>query len=200
MVTAGVTEHQALRVVALVASTGGLAALGEVVGALPAAFPAAVLIVLHLSAAHPSNLAHILGKRTALRVKQATAGARPRAGVVYVGVPGYHLVARPSGALGLSRVPAVNFVRPSADVLFASLADVYGSQTIAVVLTGLGRDGADGVRKIKARGGIVIAQDETTSAAFGMPSAAIRTGVVDTILPLDQIAPALVRLLRGRNA
>jgi two-component system chemotaxis response regulator CheB len=101
------------------------------------------------------------------------------------------------GTVSLTQTELVNFVRPSADLLFESVAAAYGERAIAVVLTGAGKDGSMGVTAIKARGGTVIVQDEGTSEFFGMPSAAIRTGTVDFVLSLDEIPAALVTLLGG---
>jgi len=99
--------------------------------------------------------------------------------------------------VSLTQTELVNFVRPSADLLFESVAAAYGERAIAVVLTGAGKDGSMGVTAIKKRGGTVIVQDEATSEFFGMPSAAIRTGTVDFVLSLDEIPAALITLLAG---
>jgi two-component system chemotaxis response regulator CheB len=187
-------------VVALAASAGGLAALSHVLSALPPDFPAPVLIVQHLDPHHRSWLAEILGRRAALAVCQAEDGMLPAAGTVYVAPPNRHLLVRGDGTLDLSDSVRVQHVRPSADLLFASLAEVWGGGAIAVVLTGTGKDGAEGVRAVKSRGGTVIVQDEASAEFFGMPGAAIRTGVADRVLPLDDIAPALVELAAGVNA
>jgi len=187
-------------VVALAASAGGLAALSHVLSALPPNFPAPVLIVQHLDPHHRSWLAEILGRRAALAVCQAADGMLPAAGTVYVAPPNRHLLVRGDGALDLSDSTRVQYVRPSADLLFASLAEAWGGGAIAVVLTGTGKDGAEGVRAVKSRGGTVIVQDEASAEFFGMPGAAIRTGVADRVLPLDDIAPALVELAAGVNA
>src|SRR5581483_8938357 len=141
-------------------------------------------------------LAEILGGRTGLRVAQALAGETLAAGTVLVAPSGHHLLVGPDGVLSLADTDRVRFSRPSADVLFASLAASWGEGAIAVVLSGRGLDGADGVRAIKSRGGTVIVQDGASAEYSGMPSAAILTGVADQILPLDGIAPALVELIR----
>jgi two-component system chemotaxis response regulator CheB len=184
-------------VVALAASAGGLPALSAILAALPADFAAPVLIVQHLDPEHRSWMAEILARRTGLAVTQVQGGERIAAGTAYVAPPGRHLLVGAEGELALSDADRVHFVRPSADVLFASLAGSWGMGAIAVVLTGTGSDGADGVRAVKERGGTVIVQDEASSRFFGMPGAAIRTGTADHILPLDAIAAALIDLTGG---
>ncbi len=181
-------------VVALAASAGGLAALSGILSDLPADFPLPVLVVQHLDPKHRSLLATILCRRTVLPVKQAADGEHLVPGTVYVAVPDFHLLVHPDGTLALTRSALVHYVRPSADLLFESAASAFGKRTIAVVLSGTGSDGDQGVRVVHAVGGTTIAQDETTSEFFGMPAAAIETGCVDLVLPLDQIAPTLVAL------
>lgn len=130
-----------------------------------------------------------------MRVKPAATGDVLRPGTVYVAVPAQHLLVAPNGTLLLSDAPKMNFVRPAADKLFMSLASTYKSRAIAVVLTGSGSDGALGVLSIKKHGGMAIAQDESTSESFSMPRAAIATGQVDWVLPLEAIASTLVHLV-----
>ncbi len=184
-------------VVAIAASAGGLRALRTLLGGLPRGFPAAVTIVQHLDPRHRSLMAEILSRVTPLEVKPAEDNERLRPGVVYMGVPNKHLLIRPDGTLSLSDLELVHFLRPSADLLFESLAGSYKDRSVAVVLTGTGSDGAMGVQAIKKVGGTVVVQDEGTSEFFGMPSAAIQTGSVDVVLPLAEIAPALVTLVMG---
>jgi two-component system chemotaxis response regulator CheB len=191
----------AFDIVALAASAGGLAALSHILAALPAAFPAAVVVVQHLDPRHRSLMADILSRRTPLQVKQAEEGDRLCAAMVYIAPPNRHLLVNPDGTLSLSQSELVHFVRPSADLLFESVAASYKDRAIAVVLTGTGSDGAMGIQAIKKMSGTVIAQDEHTSEFFGMPSAAIHSGNVDFILPLDEIAAALVTLVvKGEDA
>jgi two-component system, chemotaxis family, protein-glutamate methylesterase/glutaminase len=185
----------AFNVVALAASMGGVKAISTVLSALPADFPAAIVVVVHLSPKFPSQLSEVLSLRTALRVKPAATGDVLRPGTVYVAVPAQHLLVAPNGTLLLSDAPKMNFVRPAADKLFMSVASTYKSRAIAVVLTGSGSDGALGVLSIKKHGGIAIAQDEATSEFFNMPRAAIATGKVDLVLPPDAIASTLVHLV-----
>jgi two-component system chemotaxis response regulator CheB len=130
-----------------------------------------------------------------LTVKQAKEGDVLCPSTIYIAPPNQHLMVTPSGIVTLSNSELVHFVRPSADVLFKSVADVYGSRAIAVILTGTGVDGSAGIQAIKQMGGMVIAQDESTSEFFGMPNSAISTGSVDLILPLDEIATTLLSLV-----
>jgi two-component system chemotaxis response regulator CheB len=117
--------------------------------------------------------------------------------VVYIAPPNHHLLVNPDGTLSLTETELVHFVRPSVDLLFESVAASYRARSIAVVLTGTGSDGAMGVEAVDKVGGTVIVQDEESSEFFGMPDAALRTGVVDFVLPLSEIAPALVTLVCG---
>ncbi|MGH2795478.1 MAG: chemotaxis protein CheB [Actinomycetota bacterium] len=183
-------------IVAIAASAGGLKALGTVLGGLPSGFPAPVIVIQHLDPRHRSLMADILSRRTALTVKQAEIGDVVATGTVYVAPPNNHLLVDSVGSLSLTQTELVHFVRPSADLLFESVAAGYKDRAIAVVLTGTGSDGSMGVRAIKKMGGTVIAQDEAAEF-FGMPSAAIDTGNVDFVLPLDEIAPAIVKLIQA---
>jgi two-component system chemotaxis response regulator CheB len=188
-------------VIAMAASAGGLGALSHILAALPADLPAAVVVVQHLDPRHRSLMADILSRRTPLWVKQAGEGDRLCAGTVYIAPPNRHLLVNPDGTLSLSQSELVHFVRPSADLLFESVAASYKHRAIAVVLTGTGSDGAMGLQGIKKMGGTVIAQDERTSEFFGMPNAAIQSGHVDFVVPLDEIATALVTLVvKGNEA
>jgi two-component system chemotaxis response regulator CheB len=184
-------------IVALAASAGGLKALTDVLAALPRDFAAALVVVQHLDRRHRSLMAEILGKRTALLVREARDGDKLERGLVFIAPPDHHLLVNADGSVSLSRTELVHFVRPSADLLFESTAAAYRERAVAVVLSGSGRDGAMGVKAIKKMGGTVIVQDEKTSEFFGMPEAAQQTGIVDFILPLSEIAPALRTLIAG---
>jgi two-component system chemotaxis response regulator CheB len=188
-----------LPVIGIAASAGGLAALSTLIGALKPSLNAAILILQHLSPVHSSHLADILARRTSLQVKEAVRHDRLRQGLILTAPPGLHLLLSPEGEVSFSDRPPVNHVRPAADRLFESIASSFGPRAIAVVLTGTGRDGAQGAQMVKQAGGIVIAQDEATSEFFGMPGAAIQAGLVDRILPLDKIAPALEAITAGLN-
>lgn len=184
-------------VIAMAASVGGLNALSIILGGLPANFPAAIAIVMHLSPEHKSILAEILNSRTHLTVKQAHTGDILRRGSVFIAPPNHHLSVAESGRLKLSSSAAkkVHYARPSAEPLFASVAEVYQKDAIAVVLTGGDGDGSFGVQIIKEQGGQVIAQDRPTSQDFSMPETSIKTGDVDFILPLNEIAHKLIELV-----
>jgi two-component system chemotaxis response regulator CheB len=184
-------------IVAFAASAGGLNALSHVLAAIPRDFPASIVVVQHLDPRHRSLMADILGKRTALLVKQAEEGDALEPGTCYIAPPNRHLLVNPDGTLSLSQSELVHFVRPSADLLFESTAASFKDRAIGVVLSGTGSDGAMGVRAIKKMGGTVIVQDEKTSQFSGMPAAAVHTGDVDFILPLEDIAPAVLTLVRS---
>jgi two-component system chemotaxis response regulator CheB len=188
-------QTKPFEIIALASSAGGLQALTQVLSALPADLPVAIVLVQHSDPRHHSHLSEILGRRTGLRVQPAAEGDRLAPGTVYVAPPDLHLLVEAGGTLRLVRTDRVHFVRPAADRLFGSVAEAFGDRAIAVVLTGTGYDGAEGIRAIKRGGGTVIAQD-ATAAHFGMPGAAIKTGCVDRVLPLDHIAPALVHLIQ----
>lgn len=202
--TAGSPIHKpasaAFDIVAMAASAGGLTALSQVLAGLPGDFPAAIVVVQHLDPRHRSLMATILSRRTPLQVKQAEEGEGVVAATVYIAPPNRHLLVNPDGTLSLSQSELVHFVRPSADLLFESVAASYRERAIAVVLTGTGSDGAMGVQAIKKMGGTVIAQDETTAEFFGMPGAAIHSGSVDFVLPLDEISTALIALVMKGEA
>jgi two-component system, chemotaxis family, protein-glutamate methylesterase/glutaminase len=190
-------NNAARNLVVIAASAGGVRALETILGALPASFPAAIAIVLHLSPRHPSFLAEILNRRTALEVRQARDGDELRHGLVFVAPPNHHMLLDDCGILRLSTSEKVHFSRPSAEPLFASAAAFYKERAIAVVLTGGDHDGSIGVQIVKKMGGRVIAQDRATSQQFSMPYSSIITGAVDFILPIEKIAPKLMQLLAG---
>jgi two-component system chemotaxis response regulator CheB len=182
-------------IIAIACSAGGLNALSRVLSALPADLEAPILVVQHLDPRHRSLMASILGQRTQLRVKEAEEGEKISRGSVYVAPPNRHLLVNADRTLSLTQSELVHFVRPSADLLFESVAASHKDRAIAVVLTGSGSDGGMGVKAIKKMGGTVIVQDRQTSEFFGMPEAAIQAAPVDFILPLDEIPSALVTLI-----
>lgn len=182
--------------VAIAASLGGLAALGQVLGALPDDFPAPVVVVQHRAPRdRGESTERVIALRSRLPVERARAGDVPRGGRVYVAPPGHHLLVGEGGALALSDALPVHFARPAADPLLASAAARHGARTVAVVLTGRGEDGARGAREVRGHGGVVIVQDPGSCAAPSMPRAVLLGGGADFVLPPEAIAAALVGLV-----
>jgi two-component system chemotaxis response regulator CheB len=188
-------SERAFGVIAIAASAGGLKALSQVLSQLPGDLPVPVVVVQHLDPRHRSLMAEILSRRTLLQVVQAQAGDRLKPGIVYIAPPDHHLLVNGDGTLGLSQSELVHFVRPSADLLFESVAAAYKEQAIAVVLTGSGSDASMGVEAIKKMHGTVLVQDPENAEFAGMPEAALETKSVDFVLELDEIAHALVTLV-----
>ena len=189
------SPQDAFDIVALATSAGGLKALSQVLSGLPVDFPAAIVIVQHLDPRHRSLMADILSRRTSLAVKEAEEGDPLKPGTVYIAPPNRHLLVNPDNTLSLTQSELVHFVRPSADLLFDSVAASHQQRAIAVVLTGTGSDGATGVQAIKKMGGTVIVQEAETAEFSGMPNAAIQTGGIDFVLALDEVAAALITLV-----
>ena len=187
--------NQPDRVVAIASSMGGIDALTKVVSGLPDDFPAAIVLVQHLSPKHKSYLTQIIARNTNLQVKQAEDGMVLCAGTIYVTPPNKHLIINPNETISLSDAPKEHFVRPSAEYTFKSLAESYREKAIAIVLTGCDGDGQEGVRVVKEMGGKVIAQNRETSKAFSMPESAIETGCVDLILPINEITDGIVNMV-----
>jgi two-component system, chemotaxis family, protein-glutamate methylesterase/glutaminase len=183
-------------VVVIAASADGIAATSTIIKDLPADFPAAVVVLQHRPADGKSMLTELYALRTRMAVTDALSGHRLRAGVVYLAKPDRHLTFNRDGTFSYVDGTRIRHLMSSANPLFTSAAEVFGAKAIAVVLTGSGFDGTDGVQAIRALGGTVIAQDPTTSRYPSMPAAAIRTGSVDYVLPIEDVAPLLIRLTR----
>jgi two-component system chemotaxis response regulator CheB len=182
-------------VVALAASTGGPAALRSVLDALPYGFPAPILVVQHLSPGFLPGFVAWLNMSCRLRVKIAEEGDRIERGHVYIAPEDRHLSVTPTLTVRTLTSPPVDGFRPSASVLFDGVAHAYGRHAATAILTGMGRDGVDGLRRIREMGGRIIAQDEQTCSVFGMPAAAIDAGLVDYVLPISQVAAKLVEMV-----
>jgi two-component system, chemotaxis family, protein-glutamate methylesterase/glutaminase len=187
-------------VIALVSSAGGLDALSRVLQTMPARLPASVVALQHADPARASELAVLLDRRTALPVAHARDGAALSPGSVIVAPSGYHTLIARDRTVALVRSGERPPHRPSADLLLTSLAVAVGSDAIAVVLTGLGHDGAAGATAIKRLGGTLIASSVATSQEPSMPGAAIDTGQVDHVLALDEIGTALAELVTRRRS
>jgi two-component system chemotaxis response regulator CheB len=173
-------------------SAGGLRALEKVLGGLPAAYGLPIIVVQHRSK-ESDAFAEVMRSLVALPVHEAEDKEPIVAPGVYLAPPDYHLLLEP-GRLALSTDDPVNFSRPSIDVMFESAADAYGGGVIGLLLTGANSDGTRGLARIRASGGFAIVQDPSTAESPEMPGAAVREGVYDVIVPLDEIAKVLLRL------
>ena len=177
--------------IVIAASAGGIDALTQVLSGLTKDLPVTMLIVQHMKEDYPTHLHEHLERCAALPVRLAKNGLNLEAGVTYLAVPGQHLRLKDS-TLALDCGPSVNYVRPSADVLFSSAAEAFGSHVIGIVLSGTGRDGTKGCQEIKAKGGIIIAQKDALYP--DMPQSAIEMGLIDYVLPVSEI-PGKIALL-----
>ncbi|MBL9079069.1 MAG: chemotaxis response regulator protein-glutamate methylesterase [Planctomycetes bacterium] len=199
--TAAVLPAGRIDVLAIASSTGGPNALAELLPALPRDLPVPVVVVQHMPATFTTMLAKSLDAKCDLEVAEGQDGGAVVPGRVWIAPGGQHMVVRRDGdrhVLGLNQEPPENSCRPAADVLFRSVAQTYGSRVLAVVLTGMGSDGCAGSAQIRRAGGAVLAQDEATSVVWGMPGAVARAGLADAVLPLTELAPAIVaRLAAG---
>lgn len=188
-----------IEMVGIGASTGGPPALQTLLAALPADFPVPVLVVQHITAGFLPGLVEWLDQSTGLTMRIAEDGAAPQPGHVYLAPDDHHLTVASDGHLRLGRQPAENSVRPSADRLFVSLAEQMGERAAGVLLTGMGKDGAQGLRAMHERGAATIVQDRETSVVYGMPGAAVALRAAGQVLPIDRIGEALCRLAYSGN-
>jgi two-component system chemotaxis response regulator CheB len=179
------------KIVVVGVSTGGPAALGRFLPRFPGDTSLAILVVQHLPAGFTAALAERLDTMCAIRVREAADGDRPEAGLALIAPGDRHLEVLPDGTLRTTEDPEVNGVRPSADVTMRSAAAVFGRRAVGVVMTGMGRDGAEGMRAIKSVGGATLVQDEASSVIWGMPRACVDGGVADRIVALDALADAV---------
>jgi two-component system response regulator WspF len=185
------------RMVAIGASAGGPAALAQLLAGLPKEFPAAIIVVQHVDEKFASGMAEWLNQISPLPVRLAKEGDRPVIGGVLLAGSGDHLALKTADKLGYCADPSDSTYRPSVDVFFESIARRWKGEAAAVLLTGMGRDGAVGLRALRDRGWHTIAQDEKSSAVYGMPKAAAELDAAVDILPLDKIAPRLLSLFKS---
>jgi two-component system chemotaxis response regulator CheB len=183
-------------IIVIGASAGGLRAFEVILGGLPRGFPVPIVAVQHRSRESSDGYADVVGKSTALPVREIGDDDPLSAPCVYLAPPDYHVLIEP-GRLALSVDDPVSYSRPSIDVLFESAADAYGARVLAVLLTGANADGARGLVRVKAAGGYAIVQDPHTAESPEMPAAGIAGAHVDRVLPLDQIARELVRMVKS---
>ncbi|HWG48401.1 MAG TPA: chemotaxis response regulator protein-glutamate methylesterase [Candidatus Acidoferrales bacterium] len=178
-------------IVVVASSTGGPATLMKFIPAFPADFPGAVIVVQHMPGNFTSQFSKQLAEVSEIKVKEAEAGEIVVPGQVYVCPGSNHLRVSATGRVVLDDGPRIGGYRPCADLTLESVVAYSGPNAVAVILTGMGNDGSKGVQAVKAAGGYVIAQDESTAVIFGMPQEAIKTGAVDQVLPVDSIYPAV---------
>jgi len=194
---------QPAQVIVIACSTGGPRALADIIPQIPGDIGAAVLVVQHMPKDFTSSLAQRLNLMSALPVAEAEDGQVISANRVYLAPGGVHMVVAPSPGgpvIHLDPGAPVWGVRPAADPLFKSVASVYGAAAIGVILTGMGHDGAQGLRLLRAAGGLGVVQDEESSLIYGMPQAALAAGGADNIVPLSAIASTLVELIARRKS
>lgn len=183
------------RVVIIGSSTGGPNALQRLLPRLPGGLPAAIVVVQHMPAGFTHSLAARLDEHCPFAVYEAAAGSLLRAGEAVVAPGDYHIGFEPTGRIVLEQSERVHGVRPSVDVCLMSAAEVFRHRVIAVILTGMGRDGSDGAGEVRAAGGLVLAEHESTCVVYGMPRAVIEDGHAHVIAPLDELPAAICRAL-----
>jgi two-component system chemotaxis response regulator CheB len=179
-------------VVAIGASTGGPGALMMLFKQIPGNVAASFVVVQHMSRGFLEGLVQWLDAETKLKVKKADEGDLLEPGVVMLAPEDYHVLLTEEGSVRLNKSLPINGHRPSAELLFDSVANFYGRRGVGIILTGMGSDGASGLKRLRTCGGRTIAQDEESSIIFGMPRAAIELGAAEMILPLDEIASQLI--------
>lgn len=192
------------KAVAIGASSGGPPALEHIVRTLPQNFAYPIFVVQHLPVGFSTSFAKRLDSASKLKAKEAEHGEVINGGVIYLAPAGFHMtVDKPKSdiveIIRLDKHPKVNGVRPSADRMMKSVADVYGKGSIGVILTGMGNDGSEGLKRIKEYNGKTIVQDEISSVVFGMPASAIRLNCVDKVSPLKKIAGEIIRALGNKG-
>ena len=192
-----VAKAKGNKIVVLGTSTGGPKALQEVIPKLPCNLPCGLVVVQHMPPGFTKSLADRLASLSQIMVKEAENNEQVKKGTVYIAPGDFHIrffrTNEETVSLKLSKDPPVDSHRPAVNTMFESAAEAYGANCAAVLLTGMGADGASGMAKIKARGGYTIAEDKSTAVVYGMPKVAVELGVVDKTLPLPEIADAIVK-------
>ena len=179
------------KIISLTASTGGPPAITEILRGLPADVPP-ILIVQHMPKGITRFFAQRLSDVCKFQVKEAEEGDKIQGGLALIAPGGFHMIVTKGKRIALTTGHPVNFVRPSGDVTMISSAEAFGSKNIGVILTGIGVDGAKGIKAIKEKGGFTIAQDERTSVVYGMPKTAFETGCIDKVASLDLISKEII--------
>ncbi|MBW2117975.1 MAG: chemotaxis response regulator protein-glutamate methylesterase [Deltaproteobacteria bacterium] len=191
-----------VKVVAIGASTGGPRALGQILPQLDPYIPAGILIVQHMPKGFTKAFADRLDRESKIEVKEAEAGDRIEQGKALIAPGGYHMIVKreisgkeTSGIIGLNHNPPVYGLRPTVDYMMLSAAEVYSNRTVGVILTGMGSDGAKGIKSIQENKGKTIAQDRGSCVVYGMPKVAVEKGAVDKVVPLDKIAEEIMKMV-----
>jgi two-component system chemotaxis response regulator CheB len=190
-------RNKKIEAVVIGASTGGPKALQEVLTKLPANLGVPVFVVQHMPEGFTKVFSERLDKVCEMDVLEASEGMKISNDTIYIAKGGKHMTVGLNNIIHLNEEPPIWGVRPAVDKLFNSAIKVYGGNLISAVLTGMGRDGADGTSNIKDNGGITISEDKSTCTIYGMPKAAFETGKVDLVVPLNQIASKIIRIIKG---
>lgn len=190
-------RNKRIDAVVIGASTGGPKALQEVLTKLPENLGVPVFVVQHMPEGFTKVFSERLDKACNMKVIEAAEGMKINKDTIYIAKGGQHMTIGSNNILHLNEEPPIWGVRPAVDKLFNSAIKVYGGNLISVILTGMGRDGADGTSNIKDSGGITISEDKSTCTIYGMPKAAFETGKVDLVVPLDEIASKIIKIVRG---
>jgi len=191
-------RDEAVTLVAIGSSAGGPSALASILAALPRDFPAAIVIIQHLDPQMAPGMAAWLSQQCSFPLALAVAGDLPQPGQVLLAASDNHLVLQPSGRVAYTPEPRESVHRPSVDVFFESVSSQWRGRAVGVLLTGMGRDGARGLRAMRDAGHHTIAQDQESSAVYGMPKAAAALDAAVDILPVQRIAPRLAWLVRTK--
>ena len=192
-----VPKNKRIDAVVIGASTGGPKALQEVLTKLPSDLGVPVFVVQHMPEGFTKVFAERLDKACKMKVLEASEGMKIYKDTIYIAKGGQHMTVGANNTLSLNEEPAIWGVRPAVDKLFNSAIKVYGGNLISAILTGMGRDGADGTGNIKDNGGITISEDKSTCTIYGMPKAAFETGKVDLVVPLNEIASRIIKIIKG---
>lgn len=181
------------RIIGIASSTGGPKTVRKILSKLPVNFPIPIVIVQHISDGFTKGLVDWWDTECPIKIQEGKDGERLREGIVYVSPSFVHMTVTKGGRIKLEDTPPVGGHKPSANVLLTSVAEAYPQSAIGIILTGMGDDGAIGIKAIKESGGFTIAQDELSCAIFGMPKVAIEMGVVDKVVPLDEMSDEIIR-------
>lgn len=192
-----ISKNKKIDAVVIGASTGGPKALQQVLTKLPANLNVPVFVVQHMPEGFTKVFAERLNKVCNLNVTEAEDGMSINRNTIYIAKGGSHMIIDSSIRVSLNKEPSIWGVRPAVDKLFESASKVYGGNLLSVVLTGMGKDGAEGSKRIKDCGGITISEDKSTCTIYGMPKAAYETGKIDLVLPLDQICNKITEIVKG---